>query len=128
MVKAEARAGTARRQDYEANRHHYHHSMRSKQRQASANRRRNVELAMHLSYLRDSTIQLPAHNILDATAKYLIVAVLGIIQDKFALARFCENKQNSKCEHVALHQQVCMALRYRFPVLRHCAVKLQTSA
>ena len=43
---------------------------------------------MHLSYLRDSTIQLPAHNILDATAKYLIVAVLGIIQDKVSLALF----------------------------------------
>ena len=48
---------------------------------------------MHLSYLRDSTIQLPAHNILDATANYLIVAVLGIIQDKFALAPFCLNYQ-----------------------------------
>ena len=91
MVRAEARAGTARRQDYAANHHHYHHSMRSKQRQASGNRRRNVELAMHLSYLRDSTIQLPAHNILDATAKYLIVAVLGIIQDKVSLAPFCIN-------------------------------------
>ena len=89
MVIVEARAGTARRHDYEANHHHYHHSMRSKQRQASGNRRRNVELAMHLSYLRDSTIQLPAHNILDATAKYLIVAVLGIIQDKVSLAPFC---------------------------------------
>ena len=89
MVRVEARAGTARRQDYAANHHHYHHNMRSKQRQASGNRRRNVELAMHLSYLRDSTIQLPAHNILDATAKYLIVAVLGIIQDIFALALFC---------------------------------------
>ena len=126
MVRVEARAGTARRQDYAANHHHYHHNMRSKQRQASGNRRRNVELAMHLSYLRDSTIQLPAHNILDATAKYLIVAVLGIIQDKFAPARF--TNQNNECEHLALHQQVCMALRYRFPVLRHCAVKLQTSA
>ena len=91
MVIVEARAGTARRHDYEANHHHYHHSMRSKQRQASGNRRRNVELAMHLSYLRDSTIQLPAHNILDATAKYLIVAVLGIIQDKVSLAPFCVN-------------------------------------
>ena len=90
MIRAESRAGTARRKDYEATHHHYHHSMRSKPRQASGNRRRNVELAMHLSYLRDSTIQLPAHNILDATAKYLIVAVLGIIQDKFALARFCD--------------------------------------
>ena len=48
---------------------------------------------MHLSYLRDSTIQLPAHNILDATAKYLIVAVLRIIQDKIALALFCSNNQ-----------------------------------
>lgn len=88
MVRVESRAGTARRQDYEATHRHYHHSMRSKPRQASGNRRRNVELAMHLSYLRDSTIQLPAHNILDATAKYLIVAVSGIIQDRFALAPF----------------------------------------
>ena len=93
MVIVEARAGTARRHDYEANHHHYHHSMRSKQRQASGNRRRNVELAMHLSYLRDSTIQLPAHNILDATAKYLIVAVLGIIQDKVLLGPFWLNKK-----------------------------------
>ena len=51
---------------------------------------------MHLSYLRDSTIQLPAHNILDATAKYLIVAVLGIIQDKFALRGFVEKKNKDK--------------------------------